>query len=127
MFCVFCHTRLRNAGLSAPEVASATNTVTDFIHMKWDASHPPTVASFDGTAAMEHDTDDLTHADDEDGFRFLTYAENERFIESAVTLAVRGMLTPEALDREYATLVRSSMIRGSIRQEYVTSEGLSRL
>ncbi len=76
---------------------------------------------------MENDVDDSSHPFSEDGFRFLTYAENERFVESAVTLAVRGILTPEALEREYATLVRSSMIRGSIRQEYVTSEGLSRL
>lgn len=62
-----------------------------------------------------------------DVIRFMTFAESEAFASSVVDLAVRGELSRENLVMTLNSILRTATIQGSVRDDYLASELLSRV
>eukprot|EP01038_Epipyxis_sp_PR26KG_P004845 gene4845-6792_t len=62
-----------------------------------------------------------------DNCRFLTFAENESLLTTVIDLAKRGMLTEDAIDQKVKSLLKTSTIQGTVKQEYIASESISRV
>lgn len=59
--------------------------------------------------------------------RFFTFAEGEAFAKGALDLSTRGDLTPASLGTLLAGILRTATIQGQVKDEYIASEGLSRV
>jgi SpoVK/Ycf46/Vps4 family AAA+-type ATPase len=59
--------------------------------------------------------------------RFLTFAENEIFLNSCVDFALRGELTRSNVATISSTIQRTATIQGAIKEDYIASELLSRV
>lgn len=59
--------------------------------------------------------------------RFATYAENEALMGEVKELVLRGDLTKEKVLQRLEIIQRTATVQGAVRDDYIESEGLSRL
>lgn len=59
--------------------------------------------------------------------RFLTFAENEAFLNAALDLSLNNKLSREALVAKLQSISRTATIQGAVREDYLLSESMSRV
>lgn len=62
-----------------------------------------------------------------ENIRFLTFAENEAFLNSAIDLSIASALNKEALVSKLQSISRTSTIQGAVKEDYLLSESMSRI
>jgi hypothetical protein len=61
-------------------------------------------------------------------YRFMTFAENDGLLNIVVESSLQGTpITEEFLTEKTENIVRTSTIQGAVREDYLISEGLSRI
>lgn len=59
--------------------------------------------------------------------RFLTFAENEAFLNAALDLSLNNKLSREALVARLQSISRTATIQGAVKEDYLLSESMSRV
>ena len=61
-------------------------------------------------------------------YRFMTFAENDGLLNIVVEASLQGTpITEEFLTEKTENIIRTSTIQGAVREDYLISEGLSRI
>jgi SpoVK/Ycf46/Vps4 family AAA+-type ATPase len=89
--------KLASSRASPEEQEGYVRTISDFMDSRWDS------------------------------VRFLTFAENEVFLNAAVDMGLGGTLTREALTVKLQSIMKTATIQGAVKDDYLISESMSRV
>jgi SpoVK/Ycf46/Vps4 family AAA+-type ATPase len=73
------------------------------------------------TLAVDYMTDNWKYV------RFMTFAENEALLNYIVDTGIRGDLTKKSLALRIDAITKTATIQGSVQEDYIASESLSRV
>jgi SpoVK/Ycf46/Vps4 family AAA+-type ATPase len=73
------------------------------------------------TLAVDYMTDNWKYV------RFMTFAENEALLNYIVDTGLRGDLTKKSLALRIDAITKTATIQGSVQEDYIASESLSRV
>jgi SpoVK/Ycf46/Vps4 family AAA+-type ATPase len=62
-----------------------------------------------------------------DSIRYMTFAENEAFLNAAIDLVAAGELSRETLVVKLQGIARTATIQGAVKEDYLLSESMSRV
>jgi len=103
--------KLQATQLPPSEVATAALEIAAFMRREWEP----------------HAQGETGEDAEVGGLRFFTFAESERFLTVAVDFAMRGTLSEQSLMTQYKSQLSTATIRGTVRDDYIVSEQMSRL
>uniref|UniRef100_A0A0G4H9J9 AAA+ ATPase domain-containing protein n=1 Tax=Chromera velia CCMP2878 TaxID=1169474 RepID=A0A0G4H9J9_9ALVE len=95
---------LSNTGMSEEKKSEACALVSGFMEANWKET-----------------------AEGKGGLRFLNFAESDVLLKGAVSEAVDGRLTEASLQTSFEALRETATIQGAVKEEYVSSERMSRV
>lgn len=102
--------QLSTSPLSPTEQVQVADQVVSFMRKYW-------------TEGLDQSSDAMP------GLKYFTFAESEVFLNAIVSSVTRGgasVLTYELLEQQWIGQATTATIKGSVREEYDISEGLSR-